>query len=868
MLRTILSSLVQTMIVAALMMTATNVQAQSCTPDSSLTGLGVEPDTLPPACVGVPYSFSATIIIPADTVAMGFNAEICYNRLDSLNNVPAGMQVTCDPTLSTPCQYPGGSIRCALVSGTPTMADTGWNEVVIFTTGRGCPTSFGGCPNGSFCQTMEATDTVLIRIDAPATAQASNDTTICQGQSTQLTASGGNSYQWSPSASLNNASIANPVATPTMTTDYMVTVTDGACSDVDTVTVTVDPPIIAETSNDTTICQGGSAQLSASGGQSYQWSPSANLSNASIANPVASPSVTTDYVVTVTDGPCTDTDTVTVFISDVTADAGMNSSVSAGNSATIGGSPAATGGTTPYTYSWSPSGSLSNASNPNPTANPSSTTTYSLTVTDAKGCTNTDNVTVTVTTGPLVADAGQKDTICNGQSEMIGGNPTASGGNSPYTYTWSPAASLSDPSIPNPMASPSSTTMYTVTVTDNTSDTDVDTVMVMVNDTPSLTVNNNPSICQGSSASLGVSVNGGMPPYNYSWSPSSTLSDPNVASPTASPLSTTTYNVTVTDNNGCQGTASVTVTVNPVPNADAGRDKTICRGSSTTLNASGGGTYQWMPAASLDDPASQSPNASPDSTTTYTVTVTSSAGCDSTDDVTVNVNPLPSVSLGPDTSSCDSLLLEADGSFSAYQWSNGASSQSIWVTSSGAYSLTVTDNNGCEASDTVNVMIYNSPNVNLGNDTMVCDSFTIMASPGYASYNWSTGDSSSSIKVKQSATYSLTATTDNGCKGTGSIDVTIDTCVGIEDRSAFKQSLSIRPNPNRGVFTIFFSAESNVEGQLKLFNLQGQILREKDVSINGGQKKLQMDLQEQPSGLYYLQFRTEKGVLNRKVIVR
>ena len=210
-----------------------------------------------------------------------------------------------------------------------------------------------------------------------------------------------------------------------------------------------------------------------------------------------------------------------------------------------------------FTYSWSPTAGLSDATAANPTANPSSTTTYTVTKTSTStGCSGTDAVTVTVNTTPPTANAGSDVTVnCTTTSTTLG----ASGG---ISYSWSPSAGLSATNIANPTATPTSTTTYTVTVTGSNGCTASDDVVVTVDNTkPTANAGSDATLnCTTTSTTLGAS--GGV---SYSWSPSAGLSATNIANPTATPTTTTTYTVTVTGSNGCTATDDVTVTVSTTP---------------------------------------------------------------------------------------------------------------------------------------------------------------------------------------------------------------------------------------------------------------------------------------------------------------
>jgi PKD repeat protein len=471
------------------------------------------------------------------------------------------------------------------------------------------------------------------------------------------------------------------------------------------------------------------------------------LNDATSANPIASPSATTSYILAVTDSlGCTDMDTVLVTVNpNPTADAGVDQQICPGDSASLGGAPSASGGAAGYTYSWSPTSGLSDATSANPKASPSATTTYILTVTDAKNCVAMDTVLVTVSSG-LNADAGADQAIAVGGATTIGGAPSATGGIPPYTYSWSPIDSLDDATAANPTANPTSTTTYILTVTDAVGCTDNDTVEVVVSLLPIADAGPDTAICAGSSVVIGGSptASAGAAPYSYSWSPSTGLHDATAANPIASPSATTTYIVTVTDANTNTDTDTMTVTICPNPSANAGADAVIILGDSTTLggspSASGGTapyTYAWSPATGLNDATAANPIATPSDTTEYVLLITDSKGCSDTDTVIVYVNsintPPTAVASANPTSGGAPLLVQftgsgstdIDGAIVSYAWDFGDGNSSTQADPQYTYNalgnpiarLIVTDNGGAKDTAFVNISVV--------------DCFTLPSAPAY-----------------------------------------------------------------------------------------------------------------------------------------
>jgi hypothetical protein len=232
-------------------------------------------------------------------------------------------------------------------------------------------------------------DTITVTVN-PAPFSNLRDTSICLGNSVQLNAPTGFTYSWSPNTNISNTTISNPVVSPLVTTDYILTLTNGfGCTFIDTVKVTVNPKPFSNI-RDTSICLGNSVQLNAPTGFIYSWSPTTNISNTTISNPIVSPLVTTDYILTLTNGfGCTFIDTVKVTVNPKPFSNIKDTSLCIGDSIRL---VAPVG----FNYSWSPATYISNTSVASPLVWPPTTTNYILTLSNAFGCTYKDTVLVTV----------------------------------------------------------------------------------------------------------------------------------------------------------------------------------------------------------------------------------------------------------------------------------------------------------------------------------------------------------------------------------------------------------------------------------------------------------------------------------------
>lgn len=379
------------------------------------------------------------------------------------------------------------------------------------------------------------------------------------------------------------------------------------------------------TSANSTICQGTSTTVTASGASSYTWLPATGLNSTSGNSVIATPSNTTSYTVTGTAANgCTKTKSVTVTVNaqpvlTLTPSAAICSGQS--YSLQVGGA---------NSYSWAPSSGLSGTTGASVSASPVSTTTYTVTGTGANGCTATATVTVTVNPYPVVT-AGPPAILCEGSMSVISANGAAD-------YSWSPASGLNTTSGNTVNASPATTTTYTVTGTTNGCSTS-QSVTITINGVPVVLASPSSVLCSGQSAILQSSG-----AVSYSWQPASGLNATIGNTVTASPSGTTTYTITGTGANGCTATAQTTITVNMTPSITVSSNVAYCTGGTAQLEASGADDFTWQPATGLDVTTGTTVNANPVSTTIYTVVGTSN-GCMDTNTVTVTVNNNPLVSI-------------------------------------------------------------------------------------------------------------------------------------------------------------------------------------------------------------------------------
>lgn len=662
-----------------------------------------------------------------------------YSNTLTINN--STFTLTTSPSV-TICAGSSATLTASGASSYTWMPSSSTSSIVVVTPSVTTIYTVTGTNNFGCINTKTVSVTVL---PVPTLSISSSTLTVCQGSPVTFTASGALSYTWTaPSFT----STVNPLTiNPNVSTVYTLTGQNAnGCKSIKTITVTVNPgPPFELTANSYSLCVKGSVTLTASGGagNTYTWNPG----GATTSSIIVSPSSTTIYTVTGFNGSgCTATHTilVTVFPNPVISVTG-NTIICAGSTTTLTASGAST-------YTWNALPSFTSTLNPI-VVSPTVTTAGTITGMTAAGCIATKNITITVLPTPTITISGYTS-FCAGTTTSL----TASGATN---YTWMPGSILSSSIVITPTAS----TIYTV-VGSNGSCTSTKTIAITVNPLPIISVIGNTTICAGTSTTFTASGGGG-----YTWMPGSLTG----SIVTVSPTTNTTYTVTGSGLLHCSGTKTISVNVLPQPTVAITGNTFICSGSSTTLTASGGGTYLWSPSGSTSSTITTNTSG------IKTVTVTGSNGCTTTGTINVTVGALPSLTITPITSSIcpgSSVTLYVSGA-SIYSWMpGGMTTTSVVVspTSTTIYTVTGSGNTkySCSNTITASVIVLPQPTVSITGNTIICGSgTTTLTASGGGTYSWSTGSSSSIINPTLGGVYTVTVTNSSGCKAIASKTVVV-----------------------------------------------------------------------------------------------
>ncbi len=693
----------------------------------------------------------------------------------------------------------GGATACGVQSSPTNLVITASNlnpcagQCINFTSGAACATGYnwtfpGGSPASSTvqnpnnicfntpgtytaqliaqmgaCGADTATITIVVINCSNMTVSVQN-ASVCAGACTTLTATpnGGTppyTYVWNP----GNLTTQTISVCPTATTTYTVVVTESGsttASSTATVTVNAQPSVTASPTNP--LCNGGlgSATATPTGNSpfTYLWS---NSQTGQTATGLGAGT----YTITTTDANgCTQTATVTITVpTAITITTSSNPTTCGNNTGDATANPS--GGTGPYTYSWNPGGQITQQ------ATGLSAGSYTVTVTDANGCTQTQTVNVSNINGPS-AIASSINLMCSGQ--CIGMATVAvSGGTPPYTYAWSNSST-------NDSITGLCPGIYSVLVTDAGGCTLTQTFII--NSFPALTLSvipTNPN-CNPGTGSANATPGGGTAPYSYVWSNSQTVQN-------ATGLTSGTYTATITDANGCTITDTVSISIPTVLTLTATSTNPICSNGTGSANAiPGGGTspyyYLWSNAQTTQ-------NATGLAAGTYTVTITDTNGCTITATITITVPPAITATTSSTPSACSggtgTATVNAGNGTAPYSylWTPGnQTTQTATGLSPGNYTVIITDANNCTASQTITVGSTGGPTAFTGNDTtIILGSSVYLSAGGGVSYSWSPAAGLSCVTCQNpiatpatTTTYCVTVYDSSGCTDTACVTITVD----------------------------------------------------------------------------------------------
>ncbi len=783
--------------------TCTVTDSKGCTASATVTLIAPPAITINPAALTQPSCFglcngsiiasatggtgALTYTIPGLGTGPNFTS-VCAGTytlsvVDANGCIATSSMVLTQPAALTVAMS-STNASCTAANGTATATVAGGTGPYSYSWSPGGATTATATALVSGSYTVTVTDskgctvtgTVIVGTTAGGTSNASTVANVsCFGGangSVNVTTTGGTapfSYLWSPGGA-TTATVSGLTAGT-----YTVTVTDAnGCNSTSTTTVTQPTALAVAVSSTNVSCNGGangSATAVASGGTtaySYLWAPGGSTSATPIGLTAGA------YTVTVTDANgCTVTGTTT--ITQPTAITGTMASLNTKCNGSCDGQATitASGGTGTLTYLWN-----------DPLVQTTSTAfnlcagLYNVVVTDANGCTYTNNATITqpaVLAGTTVI----VDAHC--------GNPdgsacvTVTGGTLPYTYSWTTGATTN--CLTSVVAG-----AYILTVTDaNLCTISVPAVIADLG-APSATIlsSTNVSCNGGNNGAATVNAAGGTIPYTILWD----VAAASQTTPTASNLTAGTYGVTITDGTGCTASATVTITEPPLLIFNVNTYDPVCFGdcngslSAYVVGGTPAYSYSWLNSGGASVGTTDSISAMCDGT--YTVNITDANGCTTSGSFTIT-QPVPVAATLTSTNvlcnaACDgtaTITTSAGVAPFSYSWSNGATTSVNTGICAGPISVTVTDNDGCTAAYSGTITEPTVLNVVISASGMVscsglCDGFAdITITGGTAPYTilWSNGTVTNLNNGLCIGTYTVQVTDANGCTDTTSINI-------------------------------------------------------------------------------------------------
>ena len=591
----------------------------------------------------------------------------------------------------------------------------GSNETSIYVTEPG---SYSVTVENEGCQ-----DTLQVNIvdNKAISPEIDGPLYLCDGAPTTLNVFGDYaSYAWSNGTNASSATL-NQLG------NYSLSIVDHeGCTDAINFTIGEGTIPVPEIIGDEGICPGDASTLSSYGFDFYEWSTGESESFINITE-------SGTYTLTARDSTgCPGSNTITVEVYDTPALELTGGDFYCSGEFVVMGT---TGNYDSYLWSDGTTG---------PTTNVASPGFHGVTVADDNGCVQQDSVEIEVRPLPTVNVSGPT-VVCEGDSIILEASGVFS------AYSWSTGDTTATTVV-------TEAGIYVLEATNEEGCSDKAVYGVQQFESPQPIIQGIAEVCGGSTANLMVE-----PIYtSYLWSNGST-------SNSATINSTGQVFVTVTNSDGCEGIASIEVIQSSLIQLDISGSERLCDGVSTLLDAGNGfDNYEWSTGATTATIEINSPD-------TYSVTVTNTDGCTGEASITVLESELSPPQIDGVLSFCEggSTLISVNDSNLEFEWSTGGTGSSLEVTTPGPYSVTVTDQYGCQEENEVVISLETLPEINLPESVAFCEGTTIDLDAGsnYDTYEWSTTESGQIISVSSGGIYIVTGSDTQGCLKMDTVEV-------------------------------------------------------------------------------------------------
>ena len=645
-----------------------------------------------------------------------------------------------------------GAINLTITGGTPTYLidwdndGTGDNDDPEDLSSLG-----GGTYNVTVTDANGCSETLSVEIVEPTEIipDITGATSTCSGADVELDAGAYDQYAWNDAGSSTTQTIT---VSSTADAQYCVTVTDtDGCTGTACHDITINPDLTPSIAGDAAACSGADVELDAGAYDQYAWNDAGSSTTQTIT---VSSTADAQYCVTVTDTDgCTGED-----CHDITINPDLTPSI-AGDAAACSGADVELDAGAYDQYAWNDAGSSTTQTI---TVSSTADAQYCVTVTDTDGCTGEDCHDITINPDLTPSIAGDAAACSGADVELDAGAYDQ--------YAWNDAGSSTTQTI---TVSPTADAQYCVTVTDTDGCTGEDCHDITIN--PDLT----PSIAGDAAACSGADVELDAGAYDqYAWNDAGSSTTQTI---TVSSTADAQYCVTVTDTDGCTGTACHDITINPDLTPSIAGDAAACSGADVELDAGAYDQYAWNDAGSS---TTQTITVSPTADAQYCVTVTDTDGCTGEDCHDITINPNLSPNITGDATACSGADVELDaGAYDQYAWNDAGSSttQTITVSSTAdaQYCVTVTDTDGCTGEDCHDITINPDLTPSIAGDAAACSGADVELDAGaYDQYAWNDAGSSTTQTITVSSTadaqYCVTVTDTDGCTGEDCHDITIN----------------------------------------------------------------------------------------------